>query len=382
MTDDQHPLLKTPLHDLHVRMGAKMVGFAGYDMPIQFEGVKAEHLWTREHCGLFDVSHMGPCFLTLSGGTRSDHDAHIEIAKLIEMLVPSDIQGLKPGQARLTVLLNEEGGILDDLIITRPRAPDRQGMLYIVVNGAMKNQDWDLMREKLAPHAELTRADDRILVALQGPDAEAVVTAHFPDAADLGFMECIRLIKDDLSCLVSRCGYTGEDGFELLVPSEGVAFVTELLADERVKPIGLGARDSLRLEAGLCLYGHDLDPEKTPVEAALTWVIQKNRRERGDFPGAGRILGQIADGAPIKRVGIQPLDRAPAREGTEIYVGDEKVGEITSGGFGPSVEAPVAMGYVAAAHAKSGTELTLMVRGKPRAAKVAKLPFVPHNYKR
>ena len=382
MTDDQHSLLKTPLHDLHLHVGAKMCAFAGYEMPIQFEGVKAEHLWTREHCGMFDVSHMGPCFLTLSGGTRSDHDAHIEIAKLIEMLVPSDIQGLKPGQARLTVLLNEEGGILDDLIITRPRAPDRQGMLYIVVNGAMKHQDWDLMRAKLSPHAELTRADDRILVALQGPEAEAVVTAHFPDAADLGFMECIRLNKGELSCLVSRCGYTGEDGFELLIPSEGVAFVTELLADERVKPIGLCARDSLRLEAGLCLYGHDLDPTKTPVEATLTWVIQKTRRERGDFPGAEKILAQIADGAPIKRVGIQPLDRAPAREGTEIYVGDEKIGEITSGGFGPSVEAPVAMGYVAAEHAKTGTELTLMVRGKPRAAKVAKLPFVPHRYKR
>ena len=382
MTDDLHSLLKTPLHDLHLHVGAKMCAFAGYEMPIQFEGVKAEHLWTREHCGMFDVSHMGPCFLTLSGGTRSDHDAHIEIAKLIEMLVPSDIQGLKPGQARLTVLLNEEGGILEDLIITRPRAPDRQGMLYIVVNGAMKHQDWDLMRAKLSPHAELTRADDRILVALQGPEAEAVVTAHFPDAADLGFMECIRLSKGELSCLVSRCGYTGEDGFELLIPAEGVAFVTELLADERVKQIGLGARDSLRLEAGLCLYGHDLDPEKTPVEATLTWVIQKNRRERADFPGAEKILSQIADGAAIKRVGIQPLDRAPAREGTEIYVGDEKVGEITSGGFGPSVEAPVAMGYVAAEHAKTGTELTLMVRGKPRAAKVAKLPFVPHNYKR
>ena len=382
MTDDQHSLLKTPLHDLHLHVGAKMCAFAGYEMPIQFEGVKAEHLWTREHCGMFDVSHMGPCFLTLSGGTRSDHDAHIEIAKLIEMLVPSDIQGLKPGQARLTVLLNEEGGILDDLIITRPRAPDRQGMLYIVVNGAMKYQDWDLMRDKLSPHADLTRADDRILVALQGPEAEAVVTAHFPDAADLGFMECIRLSKGELSCLVSRCGYTGEDGFELLIPSEGVAFVTELLADERVKPIGLGARDSLRLEAGLCLYGHDLDPTKTPVEAALTWVIQKTRRERADFPGAEKILSQIADGVAIKRVGIQPLDRAPAREGTEIYVGDEKIGEITSGGFGPSVEAPVAMGYVAAEHAKTGTELTLMVRGKPRAAKVAKLPFVPHRYKR
>ncbi|MAK60627.1 MAG: glycine cleavage system protein T [Ponticaulis sp.] len=382
MSDQDTPLLKTPLHDLHVQLGGKMVGFAGYDMPIQFEGVKAEHLWTRAHCGLFDVSHMGPCFLTIAGGPRDDPDAHTEIAKLIEMLVPSDIQGLKPGQARLTVLLNEEGGILDDLIITRPRQPHQQGMLYIVVNGAMKHQDWALFKEKLTPYAELTRADDQILVAMQGPDAEAVVTTHFPQAADLGFMECIRLEKGDLSCLVSRCGYTGEDGFELLIPSEGVGFVTELLADSRVKPIGLGARDSLRLEAGLCLYGHDLDPGKTPVEAGLTWVIQKTRRAAADFPGAAKILDQIENGAPIKRVGIQPLDRAPAREDTEIFADGDKVGVITSGGFGPTTETPVAMGYVASAHAKIGTELTLMVRGKPRAAKVAKLPFVPHNYQR
>lgn len=382
MSDPDTHLLETPLHALHVQLGGKMVGFAGYDMPIQFEGVKAEHLWTREHCGLFDVSHMGPYFLTITGGPRNDPEAHVEIAKLIEMLVPSDIQGLKPGQARLTVLLNEEGGILDDLIITRPRQPHQQGMLYIVVNGAMKHQDWALFNEKLAPHAELTRADDHILIALQGPDAEAVVTSHFPEAADLGFMECIRLEKGDLSCLVSRCGYTGEDGFELLIPPEGVAFVTELLADERVKPIGLGARDSLRLEAGLCLYGHDLDPGKTPVEASLTWVIQKTRREAADFPGAAKILDQIANGAPIKRVGIQPLDRAPAREDTEIFVGNQKVGVITSGGFGPSTETPVAMGYIASEYSKIGTELTLMVRGKPRAAKVAKLPFVPHRYKR
>ena len=382
MTEPNGPLHKTPLFELHQTLGAKMVGFAGYDMPIQFEGVKAEHLWTRESCGLFDVSHMGPCFLTLAGGPRNDPNAHIEIAKLIEMLVPSDIQGLKPGQARLTVLLNDEGGILDDLIITRPAEGDEQGRLYIVVNGAMKVQDWDVMRDKLSPHAELERADDRILIAVQGPKAEAVISDHFPKAAELGFMEGQRMFLNDAPVMVSRCGYTGEDGYELLLPSDGVAFVAELLADERVKPIGLGARDSLRLEAGLCLYGHDMDASRTPVEASLTWVIQKNRRERADFPGAEIILDQIANGAPVKRVGIQPLDRAPAREGTEIFVGDEKVGEITSGGFGPTTETPVAMGYVSREHAKAGTELTLMVRGKPRAARVAKLPFVPHNYKR
>ena len=379
---DHPPLAQTPLHDVHVRLGAKMVGFAGYDMPIQFEGVMAEHKWTREHCGLFDVSHMGPCLLTLPGGPRADADAHIEIAKLIETLVPGDIQGLEPGQARLTVLLNEEGGILDDLIITRPYEGDQQGRLYIVVNGATKEDDWALMREKLGDLADLERLDNRILVALQGPEAEAVVSECFPEAAYLGFMESRRMVCKDLTCIVSRCGYTGEDGFEILVPPSGVGHIVELLDDERVKPIGLGARDSLRLEAGLCLYGHDLDPQKTPVEASLTWLISKNRRAAADFPGAAKILDQIANGAPIRRVGIQPMDRAPAREGTEIYAGDKKIGEITSGGFGPTVEGPVAMGYVDREFAKTGTELTLMVRGKPRAAKVAKLPFVPHNYKR
>ncbi len=377
-------LRRTPLHGLHEKLGARMCAFAGYSMPIQFEGVKAEHLWTREHCGLFDVSHMGPCFLTISGGPREDDAAHTEIAKLVEMLVPSDIQGLEPGQARLTVLLNEEGGILDDLIITRPYSPERQGALYIVVNGAMKEQDWAVFREKLSPHAELTRADDHILIALQGPDAEAVVTNHFPGAAELGFMHGRHMSHEGGRVMVSRCGYTGEDGFELLIPNTetGIAFVVELLSDERVKPIGLGARDSLRLEAGLCLYGHDMDASRTPVEAGLTWVIQKSRREQANFPGAETILNQISNGAAQKRVGIQPLDRAPAREGTEIYAGEKQIGIITSGGFGPSVEAPVAMGYVDSEFAKTGTELTLMVRGKPRAARVAKLPFVAHRYKR
>lgn len=384
MSDPALTLRKTPLYGLHEKLGAKMVEFAGYSMPIQFEGVKAEHLWTRQHCGLFDVSHMGPCFLTISGGPRGDDDAHAEIAQLLEMLVPSDIQGLAPGQSRLTVLLNEEGGILDDLIVTRPYAPDAQGRLYIVVNGAMKEQDWALMRERLAPHAELERADDRILIALQGPDAEAVISDYLPQVSKMGFMESRRMFVDEMRCAVSRCGYTGEDGFELLLydTPEAISFVTKLLADERVKPIGLGARDSLRLEAGLCLYGHDMDASKTPVEAGLSWVIQKNRREAGDFPGAKKILDQIANGADEKRVGIQPLDRAPAREGTEIYVGDENVGVITSGGFGPSVEAPVAMGYVAKGYTKIGTDVTLMVRGKPRPAKVAKLPFVAHRYKK
>ena len=318
----------------------------------------------------------------MQDGPRDDEDAHIEIARLIETLVPSDIQGLKPGQARLTVLLNEDGGIVDDLIITRPFEAEEQGRLYIVVNGAMKHDDWKIFRDKLEPHAELTRADDRILIAVQGPEAEAVITGCFAEAAELGFMEGRRMYLKGMACMVSRCGYTGEDGFELLIPACDIGFVVELLSDERVRPIGLGARDSLRLEAGLCLYGHDMDASRTPVEATLSWVIQKNRREAADFPGAVKILDQIANGTDQKRVGIQPGDRAPAREGTEIFVGDEKVGEVTSGGFGPTTETPVAMGYVDKKYSKTGTEVTLMVRGKPRAARVARLPFVPHNYKR
>ncbi|MAN72656.1 MAG: glycine cleavage system protein T [Henriciella sp.] len=376
-------LRKTPLHAIHEEMGGKMVPFAGYEMPVQFEGVKPEHLWTREHAGLFDVSHMGPCFLYLKEGL-GEPGAHEKISALIERLVPSAIATLKPGQGRLTVLLNDEGGILDDLIITRMPDENLAGMLYIVVNGAVKQEDWALIREKLGDEAELQTADDRILVALQGPEAEAVLSPHFPEASELSFMRCAHVQKDGERYMVSRCGYTGEDGFELLLPANetGLAYVRGLLADERVKPIGLGARDSLRLEAGLCLYGHDMDASRTPVEADLQWVIQKSRRERADFPGADRILKQIADGPAEKRVGILPLERAPAREGTEIHVDGEKVGMVTSGGFGPSTDGPVAMGYVRADLAKAGTKIDLMVRGKARAGEVADLPFVKPNYKR
>lgn len=376
-------LRKTPLHAIHEEMGGKMVPFAGYEMPVQFEGVKPEHLWTREHAGLFDVSHMGPCFLYLKEGL-GEPGAHEKISALIERLVPSAISTLKPGQGRLTVLLNDEGGILDDLIITRMPDENLAGMLYIVVNGAVKQEDWALIREKLGDEAELQTADDRILVALQGPEAEAVLSPHFPEASELSFMRCAHVQKDGERYMVSRCGYTGEDGFELLLPANetGLSYVRGLLADERVKPIGLGARDSLRLEAGLCLYGHDMDASRTPVEADLQWVIQKSRRERADFPGADTILKQIADGPAEKRVGILPLERAPAREGTEIHVDGEKVGMVTSGGFGPSTDGPVAMGYVRADLAKAGTKIDLIVRGKARAGEVADLPFVKPNYKR
>ena len=381
MTEPTQPLKRTPLYDTHVAQGGKIVPFAGYEMPVQFEGVKPEHLWTRAHAGLFDVSHMGPCFLFLKDGL-GEEGAHKRISALLERLVPSNIANLKPGQGRLTVLLNETGGILDDLIVTR--MPGIEGMLYIVVNGAVKHQDWALLEEALGDEASLQRADDRILIALQGPEAEAAIVSHFPEAADLTFMRCAYIERDGEKFMLSRCGYTGEDGFEILLPNNetGLGIVNDLLADERVKPIGLGARDSLRLEAGLCLYGHDMDASRTPVEADLQWVIQKSRRERADFPGAAKIMDQYTNGAAEKRVGIQPLGRAPAREGVEIQIDGARVGTITSGGFGPSVEKPVAMGYIAAAHTEPGTKVDLIIRGKAHPAEVAALPFVQPNYKR
>lgn len=376
-------LKRTPLYDLHVEIGARIVPFAGYDMPVQFEGVKAEHLWTRAKAGLFDVSHMGPCFLFLKDGL-GEAGAHERISAALERLVPSDIAALKPGQGRLTVLLNEEGGILDDLIVTRMPDPALDGMLYIVVNGAVKAQDWALFEAELSDVAMLQRADDRVLIAVQGPDAEAVVAPHFPEAAELKFMRCAYVQKDGEKYMVSRCGYTGEDGFELLLPNNetGLGLVRELLSDERVKPIGLGARDSLRLEAGLCLYGHDMDASRDPVEADLAWVIQKSRRERADFPGATRIMAALENGPAEKRVGLQPLQSAPAREGTEVHLNGERVGTVTSGGVGPSVERPIAMGYVRAELAVPGTKVDLMVRGKARPAEVTDLPFIQPNYKR
>ncbi|MEO0816392.1 MAG: glycine cleavage system aminomethyltransferase GcvT [Pseudomonadota bacterium] len=377
-------LKRTPLYDLHVEHGAKMVPFAGYEMPVQYgEGVKAEHVWTRNHAGLFDVSHMGPCFLFLKDGL-GEPGAHEKIAAALETLVPSDIAALAPGQGRLTTLLNEDGGILDDLIVTRMPDESLQGMLYIVVNGACKQSDWALLRDHLGDTAALQTADDRILIAVQGPDAEAVVAGLFPEAAELKFMRCAHIQRDGERFMVTRSGYTGEDGFELLLPSndKGKEIVGTFLADERVKPIGLAARDSLRLEAGLCLYGHDMDAKRDPVEAGLAWTIQKSRRARADFPGADRILTALENGPAEKRVGIRPLERAPAREGTEIHVGGERVGTVTSGGFGPSVDGPIAMGYIRADLAAPDTEIELMVRGKARPAVVADLPFIKQNYKR
>jgi aminomethyltransferase len=378
--------LKLPLDALWRARTSKFANFAGYDMPIQFEGVIPEHAWTRAHAGLFDVSHMGPSFFGLgkSNGVEGDA-AHEKAAALIERLVPADIQGLKLGQVRYTTLLNDEGGILDDLMIARPAEPEAQGDLYIVVNAGCKIEDWKLIEETTRGEAKLVRADDRCLLALQGPSAEAVARAVIDDA--LGAMSFMTVRRFDTSrfgrLTVTRSGYTGEDGYEILVRAEHAKSLCEaLLAHAEVKPIGLGARDSLRLEAGLCLYGHDLDPTTSPIEADLAWTIQKRRREAGDFPGAKRILREYELGASRTRVGIRPNDRAPAREGVEIMKDGKKIGVITSGGFSPVLNGPISMGYVDAAHAEPGHVVDLMIRGVPRSATITPLPFVPHKYVR
>ncbi len=386
MTDVSNtPLKTTPLHRLHTRLGARMAEFGGYDMPIQYaDGIMAEHNWTRSHAGLFDVSHMGPSFLSLPQLGGGDQ-AHRKVASIVERLVPSDIAGLAPGKVQLTVLLDANGGIIDDLMIGRPPRDDQQGMLYIVVNAGTKENDFALIAEAAGAEAELHRADNRALIAIQGPEAEAVIAGILPEAVPLTFMT-FREIKHTAfgNVIATRCGYTGEDGFEILVPAEhGETFANRLLEDPRVKSIGLGARDSLRLEGGMCLYGHDIDISKTPVAASLSWMISKARRERGDFPGADRILRELKEGVPSKRVGIRPLGRAPAREGAEIQNTDgETIGVVTSGGFGPTVNGPIAQGYVDTTYTKAGTPLKLIVRGKALEAEVATLPFVPAKYKR
>lgn len=376
--ESSRELKRTPLFGVMKSFGGQMVSFAGYESAIQFEGIKSEHLWTRSHAGLFDVSHMGPSTLNLKVGVGRE-GAHDSIAKLIEMLVPSDIRGLRAGQSRLTVLLSEDGGILDDLIVGRPLEENRQGCLDLVVNGACKENDWRLIESTLGSDIRLERKDDQILFALQGPSAVDVLSQELPGVEALGFMRSQTFRwKDQFECTVSRCGYTGEDGFETLIkPEPGIELVEKLLSHPEVKPVGLGARDSLRLEAGLCLYGQDIDSNRTPVEANLTWLVSKRRRAARDFRGSERIMQEIENSPRILRVGIQPEERAPARAGTAIYKDGKDIGEITSGGFGPSIDRPVAMGYVNYEYAKVDTEIELMIRGKLRPAKICPLPFVP-----
>ena len=370
-------LARTPLHALHVELGARMVAFAGYEMPVQFPtGILAEHLHTRAAAGLFDVSHMGQAYL-------EGPDA----ARRFESLAPTDISSQPPGRIRYTQLLNDDGGILDDLMVVR-RAARRRGeeCLFLVVNAARKHDDFAHIRRRL-PDLRLEAIEDRALLALQGPKAASVLARSWPSIALHPFMSFISTEADGqfgVGYYFSRSGYTGEDGFEISLPADlATAFARGLLAQPEVRPIGLGARDSLRLEAGLCLYGHDIDESTTPVEAALTWSIPRRRREAGGFPGDARIRAQLAQGTARRRVGLRIEGRAPAREGAEIVdAGGAPIGRVTSGGFGPSVGAPVAMGYAASEHAAPGTPVGLLVRGKILAAKVVALPFLPHAYYR
>jgi aminomethyltransferase len=377
-------LLRTPLHDANLRAGGRMAEFAGYDMPVQYpDGVMAEHRWTRDQAGLFDVSHMGPAFLALverSGDGEADHKA---VAALIEPLISGDIAGLKPGQLRYTLLLNPDGGIADDLMVGRPEHPERQGELYIVVNAATKDLDFARIGAACEGKAELQRADDGGLIALQGPAAAAVAARVWPSSGELGFMRFASFAYEGELVIISRSGYTGEDGFEVLVARESAESLwAKLLSDDRVKPIGLGARDSLRLEAGLPLYGHDLDETVSPIEGGLAFAVSKRRRTAGHLAGAARIEAELSGALSRVRVGLRVLAGAPAREGAEIALEGQVVGRVTSGGFAPSLNHPIAMGFVPPTLSAPGTALQVIVRGKPQAAEVTPLPFFPHRYYR
>jgi aminomethyltransferase len=357
-----------PLDSWHRSHGGRMVEFAGYWMPVQFEGIMAEQLWTRENAGLFDVSHMGQLYV---------HGADAAVA--LETLLPGELQALPDRKLRYSLLLDESGGIIDDLMATR-RGED----FYLVVNGATKHGDIEAMRQALPGTIYVDHMTSQALLALQGPKAAEVLEGLIPGVSELGFMEGNAFHAFGHPLWISRSGYTGEDGFEISVPAVAAEQLADaLVADERVKPIGLGARDSLRLEAGLPLYGHDLDRKTTPVMAGLTFAIQKRRRAEGGFPGAVRILAEIEDGPIEKRVGFDVEGRQPVREGALVLDGEgNEVGKITSGGFSPSLQRPIAMGYVAAALAEPGTELKLEQRGKLFEARVATMPFVPHRYHR
>jgi len=368
MTDSTDASLKrTALHDLHVALGAKMVPFAGYRMPVQYaSGIIAEHSHAREKAALFDVSHMGQ--VKLSGAAR---------VAALESLAPGDIAALEPGQMRYTMLTDETGGILDDLMVTNVG-----DYLFLVINAACKEDDLAHLAATIGGTCEIEELSGRALLALQGPAAATVLSRLVPGIETMAFMTARPAEIDGSRLAITRSGYTGEDGFEISVPEEDAERIARLLLDaDEVAPAGLGARDSLRLEAGLCLYGHDIDRTTTPIEAGLAWTISKRRRAEGGFPGAEIIQAQLADGPTRRRVGIAPDGRAPAREHTEITDSDgAPIGEVTSGGFGPSFAGPVAMGYVSTDHAAPDTPVNLIVRGTPRPARVRKLPFVPHGY--
>jgi aminomethyltransferase len=378
--DDQSGLKRPPLYALHVAQGGKMVPFAGYEMPVQYAaGVLREHLHTRSLAGLFDVSHMGQIALHPRSGRVED------AALALERLVPQDIVSVAPGRQRYAQFTDSSGGILDDLMVA-----NFGSHLFLVVNAACKAADEAHLRALLSETCVIEPLADRALIALQGPKSAAVLARFGADIAAMRFMDCGPRRLDGIDCFVSRSGYTGEDGFEMSVPTdqaEGLA--TALLEDSDVLPIGLGARDSLRLEAGLCLYGHDIDTTTTPVEGALQWSIQKSRRHggarAGGFPGADLILSQLEGGAPRRRVGLKPQGRAPVREGAPLFsdaASSTPIGRVTSGGFGPSINAPVAMGYLPVAHTASGGLVFAELRGQRLPLEVTPMPFVPNTYKR
>ena len=368
---------RTALYGEHVRLGARMVPFAGYDMPVQYPtGILTEHNWTRQHAGLFDVSHMGQCFVMSPDFATS--------AAAMEKIVPADIARLAPRQQRYSQLLAEDGGILDDLMITRAAYAGYEGWLYVVVNAGRKALDYAWIARHLPGGVTFKPGEAMSLVALQGPKAEDVLARLNPAVRDIKFMHYESLALDGITAHVSRSGYTGEDGFEISVRDKDVVKLwTLLLADPEVKAIGLGARDSLRLESGLCLYGHDIDETTSPVEADLMWSIAKRRRMDGRFIGAARVQKELAIGPKRKRAGIKPEGRAPAREGTAITdMAGRAIGVVTSGGFGPTVNGPIAMGYVEASSSVPGTSVQLMVRDKAMPAAIVKLPFVANRFKR
>ncbi|MGG7538073.1 glycine cleavage system aminomethyltransferase GcvT [Rhizobium sp. 12,4] len=377
--DDTAALKKTPLHALHLSLGARMVPFAGYDMPVQYPaGVMKEHLHTRAEAGLFDVSHMGQVIVKAKSGSYED------AALALESLVPVDILGLPAGRQRYGFFTDDTGGILDDLMITH-----LDDHLFVVVNAACKEADLAHLQAHIGDQCDITLLD-RALIALQGPRAVEVLAELWADVAAMKFMDVRHCRLHDVSCLVSRSGYSGEDGFEISVPADKAEDVAmRLLEHPDVQAIGLGARDSLRLEAGLCLYGNDIDTTTSPVEAALEWAMQKARRaggaRAGGFPGSGRILSELENGAARRRVGLKPEGKAPVRGHAKLYAdaeGKTEIGEVTSGGFGPSVEGLVAMGYLPISHAAVGTQVYAEVRGKFLPVTVSALPFVTPTYKR
>jgi aminomethyltransferase len=357
------------LYSLHRELGARLVPFAGYEMPVQYPtGILAEHAHVRSAAGLFDVSHMGQVRLTAKPG----HSA----ARALERLAPGDIVGLEPGQQRYTQFTNDAGGILDDLMVT-----STGDHLLLVINAACKDADLAHLQDRLSPDCEVEPTFARGLMALQGPQAAAVLARLAPQVAAMRFMTGAFVIIDGARCYVTRSGYTGGDGYEISTPADATESIArKLLGHPEMKPIGLGARDSLRLEAGLCLYGHDIDTTTTPIEAGLLWSIGKERRTRGGFPGAGVMQKQIAEGAPRKRVGLLPEGKAIAREGNAIAIAGEIVGKVTSGGFSPTLGRAIAMGYVERARSANGTKVELLVRGKPVPAEIVPMPFVKHAY--